>query len=48
MIVLHRNILTAIIVNTRFVSFRRYSYKEHFTEGSNNTAGTFLQTIVEY
>jgi hypothetical protein len=47
MIVLHRNILTAIIVNTR-VSFRRYSYKEHFTEGSNNTAGTFLQRIVEY
>jgi hypothetical protein len=48
MIVLHRNILTAIIVNTRIVSFRRYSYKEHFTQGSNNTAGTFLGRTVAY
>ncbi len=48
MIVLHRNILTAKIVITRIVSFRIYSYKDHFTKGENNTAGTFLQRIVEY
>jgi hypothetical protein len=48
MIVLHRIIFNAKIVITRIVSSRIYSYKEHFTQGSNNTAGTFLLRIVEY